>query len=213
MVLAIDGPAGVGKSTIARLIAEKADWLYINSGNFYRAITKSCLDAGVDMNDRNAMIKNAYEAKLEFIGKKLYLNGEYIEEQLHNDVIDGWVSPVSAVPEIRQKVNGLLREAAGNLNIIVEGRDMTTVVFPDADFKIYFDASIETRARRRFDQGTSNMSYEALVESIRKRDEMDKNKPVGSLKIAGDAVYLDTSYLTIDQVCEKVLHTIQYEHK
>ncbi len=213
MVLAIDGPAGVGKSTIAKMIAEKTGWLYLNSGNFYRAVTKSCIDAGIDMNDSAAMTEQAGKTDLDFRDRKLFLEGELVEDKLHNDEIDAWVAQVSAVVEIRDIVNRLIREAVRNLDIIAEGRDMTTVVFPDAEYKIYFDASIETRAKRRLDQGTSRQTYEELIASITKRDRIDKNKPVGSLKIAEDAFYLDTSDLTIDQVCDKVLHTIQYEQK
>lgn len=213
MVLAIDGPAGVGKSTIAKMIAEKTSWLYLNSGNFYRALTKSCIDAGLDMKDSRALVENAGKIKLEFIDRRLFLDGESVEDKLHNDSIDEWVAQVSVHTEIRDIVNSLLREAARGLDVIVEGRDMTTVVFPDAEYKIYFDASIETRAKRRLDQRTSSQTYDELLASITGRDKIDKSKPVGSLRIADDALYLDTSDLTIDQVCDKVLHTIQFEQK
>lgn len=211
MILAIDGPAGVGKSTIANMISEKTGWLYINSGNFYRAITKACLESDTEIENEKSVVNKAKTINLEFKDHKLYLEGELVEDKLHTDAVDKHVAQVSAFPEIRTIVNDLLRKTTSKMNIIIEGRDITTVVFPDADFKIYFDASVVTRAKRRFDQGVSSMSFDEIKNSIKTRDEIDKNKPVGSLKIADDAEYLDTSDLTIDQVCEKVLHTIQYK--
>ena len=209
MILALDGPAGVGKSTIAKRLAEKAGFFYLNSGNFYRAVSLSVLRGGIDPEDETAIIENSRNIRLEIIGGELHMNGENVEEFLHTDEVDRWVAQHSAIVEVRKIVTSALRAVAADLDIVAEGRDITTVVFPDADFKFYMDASIEVRARRRFMQGTSSQGYEELLESIRTRDEIDRNKPLGSLKIADDAVYLDTSHLTIDEVCEKVLDKIQ----
>ena len=209
MIVALDGPAGVGKSTIAAAIAKSADFFYLNSGNFYRAVTLNALDRGVNPQNENAIIEAGRTISLEIRGGRLHLNGEDVEDQLHSDRVDEWVAQHSAIVEIRRIVTDALRKTAEKLDIVAEGRDISTVVFPDAELKIFLDASIEVRAQRRFDQGTSSQSLEQLVESIRKRDEIDKNKPVGSLKLADDAIYLDTSDLTIDEVCEKVLVKIQ----
>lgn len=208
MIVALDGPAGVGKSTIAAAIARKSGFFYLNSGNFYRAVTLSALDNGIDPTDTDALIENCKKIKIEIINSRVHLDGTDVEDRLHNDRVDEWVAQHSAIVEIRKIVTESLRKTSAQLNVIAEGRDITTVVFPDAKVKFYMDASVEIRAKRRKEQGTTNQSYESLVESIKKRDEIDKNKVLGSLKIADDAIYLDTSHLTIDEVCAKVLDKI-----
>ena len=209
MIIALDGPAGVGKSTIAKKIAEKSGFFYLNSGNFYRAVTLSAIKKNLELTDKTAITDNAKNISIEIKDKKLHLDGINVETQLHTDAVDKWVATHSAIIDVRSIVTDALRKTASGMDVVVEGRDISTVVFPDADFKFYMDASIEVRAGRRYKQGTSSQSLEELINSIRERDEIDKNKPVGSLKLAEDAIYLDTSDLTIDEVCEKVLHKIQ----
>lgn len=208
MVVAIDGPAGVGKSTIAKMIAEKSDLYYINSGNFYRSITYFSLKRGVAPNHNEQIIEVAKSLDFSMEDGELLVDGKRVEAYLHTDEVDRWVAKQSSIIEVREVVNQALRHVAASTNVIIEGRDITTVVFPDADLKVYFDASLEARAQRRFGQGTSRMSLEEIRESIRKRDEIDTQKAVGSLKISQEALYLDTSDLTINQVCEKVLSKI-----
>ncbi len=209
MIIALDGPAGVGKSTIAKKIAEKSGFFYLNSGNFYRAVTLSAIKKNLELTDKTAITDNAKNISIEIKDKKLHLDGINVETHLHTDAVDKWVATHSAIIDVRSIVTDALRKTASGMDVVVEGRDISTVVFPDADFKFYMDASIEVRASRRYKQGTSSQSLEELINSIRERDEIDKNKPVGSLKLAEDAIYLDTSDLTIDEVCEKVLHKIQ----
>jgi small subunit ribosomal protein S1 len=212
MVVAIDGPAGVGKSTVARLIADRTGFFYLNSGNFYRGITFAVAEAGIDPGDTEAVIRLAKESRLRLEGDRLFLGDRDIDDLLHTDRIDRLVAQISSIPAVRDVVNERLRSVASERDIVVEGRDITTVVFPEADLKFYFDASAETRALRRFSQGTSNLSLDEIAEGIRKRDSIDRSKPVGNLTIAKDAIYLDTSDLTIDQVCEKVVANIR-EHQ
>ena len=209
MIIALDGPAGVGKSTIAKKLAEKAGFFYLNSGNFYRAVSLSVLRKGIDPENDEAIIENTREIDISIVNGELYLDGDSVEDELHTDKVDKWVARHSAIVEVRTIVTEALRNSAEKMDIVAEGRDISTVVFPKADFKFYLDASIEIRAERRFKQGTSSQTFEELLKSIKDRDTIDKNKPVGGLKIAGDAVYLDTSDLTIDEVCEKVLGKIQ----
>ena len=208
MVIAIDGPAGTGKSTIAHLVAEKLGITYLNSGSFYRAITLAALENGVDLQDDKKLLEFAKKQRLDYVNARLVLNGVDVEDKLHSDAVDASVSRVSSVPEIRHFVNSRLREITQSQSIICEGRDMTTVVFPNAEYKFYLDASIDVQAERRFKQGVSNLSLEEIKENIRKRDEMDKNKKEGALKKADDAIYLDTSLLTIKEVCEIILGKI-----
>lgn len=208
MIIAIDGPAGTGKSTIASLVAEKLNITNLNSGSFYRALTMAILDNNIDYNDQKLAAEFARKQKLEYVNSRLILNGVDVNDHLHDDRISANASPVSANVEIRHYVNEVMREITKSLSIVCEGRDMTTVVFPNADYKFYLDASLDVQAQRRFDQGVSKLSLEEIKESIRKRDEMDKNKAEGSLKIAPDAIYIDTSNLTIEQVCEIIFKQI-----
>ena len=208
MVIAIDGPAGTGKSTIASLIAKKLNIPYLNSGSFYRALTLAALENNIDIKNPEVLIEFCKKQQLDYVNSHLILNGVDVESRLHEDQVSANASPVSSVPEVRHIVNARLHEIVKSLSIVCEGRDMTTVVFPDAEYKFYLDASIDVQAERRFKQGVSNMTLEEIKQAIIKRDEMDKNKVEGSLKIAPDAVYIDTSDLTIEKVCEIIISKI-----
>jgi len=208
MVVVIDGPAGVGKSTIAKLLAEKLSLFYINSGNFYRAITKHLLDSGRDPESESDLIASASACRLTIQQGRVHCNGTDVEDELHTDRIDQYVAQHSAVRQVRDIVNQQLREVAEDLDLIAEGRDMATVVFPNADYKFYFDASLEIRADRRYKQQDTELELSDLQNELNRRDAVDTNKGYGSLTVAEDAFYLDTSHLTIDEVCEKVLNII-----
>ena len=214
MVIAIDGPAGSGKSTIAKMLAEKLkgpndeDFTYINSGNLYRAITLGCLREGISPTDADEVIKYAKNIKITYKKDNVFLEGEDVTNLLHTDEIDKHSAPLSAIVPVRHIVNDLIRSIAKGINIVVEGRDMTTVVFPDTPYRFYLDASEDSRAKRRFDQGTSNLSLQEIKAAILKRDNIDKNKQEGSLKIAQGVHYLDTSDLTIVQVYDKLKELI-----
>ena len=209
MIVAIDGPAGVGKSSIAKMIADKLGLYYLNSGNFYRGITYRILNLGLDPANKADCIKAAESAKFDVIDGKFFLDDENVEDKLHHPSIDLWASKVSSVPEVRTIVNERILDLTKKLSIVAEGRDMTTVVFPNAEYKFFFDALPEIRAKRRYDQNPDVMDYETVLKEINERDAIDRNKPVGGLKIAPDARYIDTSYLTINQVCEKVLGAVK----
>lgn len=208
MIIAMDGPAGTGKSTIASIIAKKLNITYLNSGSFYRALTLALLDAGINLADENAVVEFCKKQNLDYNKSRLVLNGTDVEEHLHDDRVSKNVAQISAIVPIRHLVNDRMQEITKSLDIVCEGRDMTTVVFPQAEYKFYLDASLDVQAQRRFDQGVSNMTLEEIKEAIRKRDEIDRNKAEGSLKRAPDAVYIDTSNLTIDMVCEIILNKI-----
>ncbi|HOZ71029.1 MAG TPA: 30S ribosomal protein S1 [Spirochaetales bacterium] len=211
MIVAMDGPAGTGKSTIARMVAERRGFTYINSGNLYRAITYGAMRSGVPLDDEAALTSYAKGAGLEYRGGALYLDGEPIEGRLRSAEVDAVVAQVSAIVPIRHIVNRLIRSIGAGLDAVVEGRDICTVVYPDAEVQIYIDASAEARARRRFDQGTSSLSLDEIKKNIEMRDRIDMNKAEGSLKRAPKAFYLDTSYLTIDQVYDIVDSKIQQQ--
>ena len=214
MVVAIDGPAGSGKSTIAKMLADNLKvskgqaFTYINSGKLYRAITLGCLRAKIDMNDSNKVIEFARNCQITYEKNEVFLDNENVTELLHTDEIDKHSAPLSAIVPVRHIVNELVRKLAQGRNIVVEGRDMTTVVFPNTQHRFYLDASADSRAKRRFEQGVSNLSLNEIKTAILARDEIDKNKEEGSLKIADGAQYLDTSDLTISQVYDKLIEGI-----
>lgn len=171
------------------------------------------LEAHIDQTKEQDIIAVANECNFDIEDNCLYLNGKSVEKVIHTDLIDNQVSFFSTIPEVRDIVNRNLKRIALHRDVVVEGRDIGTVVFPDAEVKIFLDAHIEIRTQRRFEQGISSLSKEKIKETIQCRDHSDKNKPVGSLKKAVDALYIDTSHLTIDQVCEKVHSEIRKKQK
>lgn len=208
MVVAIDGPAGVGKSTIAKMIAQECNFYYLNSGSFYRAYTYLHILHGKDPLDFPSVLETAKLVALSIEDGRICVQGEDIEDKLHTSDVDRFVAKISAYPPLREHVNEQLRRIARDMDVVVEGRDITTVVFPDAQLKCYFDAKPEVRAERRFKQHPDGQDFETVLKEIKERDHIDRTKPVGALQVAEGALYIDTSYLTMGQVCEKVLSAI-----
>ncbi|MDR2418005.1 MAG: 30S ribosomal protein S1 [Treponema sp.] len=211
MVIAIDGPAGSGKSTIAKLLAERLGFTYLNSGNLYRAITLGCLRNNISPTDKDAALNYAKKAGISYKDEAVHLDGENVEPWLHADEIDRYTPVLSAIVPIRHVLNELLRKIAEELNVVVEGRDMTSVVFPKAEYRFYLDASVEERAKRRHEQGVSKLSLEEIQEAIKQRDEIDKHKEEGSLKITEGVCVFDTSLLTIEEVYVRLVKNIMIE--
>ncbi len=209
MIVAIDGPAGVGKSSIAKMVSDELGMYYLNSGNFYRGVTYRILNLGLDPAKPDDCVKAAKEAQFDVKDGRFYLDGEDVEDKLHHPSIDIWSSKVSVNPQVRSIVNERIHDLTKRMDVVAEGRDMTTVVFPNAEHKFFFDALPEIRARRRYEQNPGVMDYDTILKEINERDAIDRNKPVGGLKIAPDAVYIDTSYLTINEVCEKVIKAVK----
>ena len=208
MVIAIDGPAGSGKSTIARRIASELGWYFLNTGSFYRAYTLAQIDRGLDPLDRDSVLDTAKKTSVTVENGNICINGVNAEERLHTPQVDRFVSPVSSDPRLREMVTEEVRILAGRMNIVTEGRDTTTVIFPQAEYKFYFDASAEERARRRVGE-QKGVSYEEVLRAIKERDRNDMEKEVGALKKAKNAIYIDTTNFTIDSVCEKVYSAMQ----
>jgi cytidylate kinase len=211
VIAAIDGPAGSGKSTVARKAADVLGFGYLDSGMLYRGISKAALDSGIDPEDGDAVVNIAGKCRFELSEGDLLMNGVPLEG-IHTARIDRWSSIHSRIVEVRKIVNQRIREIVADRDFIVMGRDIGTVVFPDAALKIFLDASLQARAERRFSQNRQERSTGPNAEQIRKnieeRDSIDREKPFGRLEQAPDALYLDTSDLTIDKVCDRVVREI-----
>jgi len=216
-VVAIDGPAGSGKGTVTKLVGEKLNLVTFDTGAMYRAISYYVIQNNIDIKDIESIKKmlNEIDIKLEFENRvqTLYLNSQKLVTELRTKEVNEIVSPVSHIPEVRTAMVDLQRTLAEGKNVIMEGRDIGTNVFPNADVKVYLDASAEERANRRLKQnlenGITNISYEEILENIKFRDHNDKTSDIAPLKQADDAIYLDSSNLTIEQVVEKIVKIIK----
>ena len=216
MIVAIDGPAGTGKGTVAKLISERLDFVYIDTGAMYRCITLKMIRENISL-DEEEKIKDLLErTKITFKNlddkQHVYLDGEDASHLIRKPNVNELVSPVSTIKIIRIKMVELQRKLGEEGNVIMEGRDITTVVFPNAEVKIYLDAKLEIRAERRYKEliaRGNDVTYEDTLESIRKRDKNDMEKEMGALKIAEDAVVIDTSNMTIEEVYDKIKEIIE----
>ncbi|MGN1270369.1 MAG: (d)CMP kinase [Clostridia bacterium] len=215
-IVAIDGPAGTGKGTITKLIAKELGLLNIDTGAMYRCVALQALRKNITtIEEKEKIIDIAKNINIEIKHKEeeqqIYLNGEDVSKEIRSKEVSGFVSPVSSIPEVREIMVDLQRKMSENSDVIMEGRDITTVVFPNADIKIYLDANVEERAKRRYienEQKGIQMTYEEVLESIKARDYNDMNKKVGALKIAEDAIVIDTTHMTIDEVKQNVKEII-----
>lgn len=207
MIIAIDGPAGSGKGAIARMIDEKLGFTRIDTGAMYRCIALKMLRKDIKISDIEAIKEMLDDTKIELIKEKselnVYLDGENVTKQIRTPEVNAIVSPVSSVKEIRIKMVDLQRAMKDIAeNIVMEGRDITTVVFPDADLKVYLTADLNERAKRRYlelKESNADISYEEVYENIKSRDENDKNKEMGALKVADGAVIIDNTNLNIEE--------------
>lgn len=205
-IIAIDGPSGSGKSTVSEILAKKLNIEYLNTGLMYRAVTKFFLDMGYNEETNDETLKELLnEIKIDFKEEKLYLNGTDVTKQLRNDKVTENVSWVSARNYVREKMVDLQRKIAENTSFILDGRDIGTVVFPNAKYKFYLRASALTRAKRRFNQGESELSIEEIEKAIIKRDNYDSSRKESPLKVADGAIIIDSSELNIDQTVSKIL--------
>jgi len=215
MIVAIDGPAGTGKSTIASRVANSAGFLYLNSGSLYRAFTWRVLkeepglaeaESGDHLNRR--AVELADEIDLSLTRDGIIVDGSRPNNELHSPSVDRFVAPISSIPKIRDRVNAELLALAKEDDVVAEGRDMTTVVFPNAELKVFLNANLQARAKRRHRERANGATIERVRDEIARRDRIDATKAVGRLKVHPSALYIDTSYLTVDQVCDIVLRAI-----
>lgn len=214
-IVAIDGPAGSGKGTLASIVSKACNLVNIDTGATYRCVALKALRNNLKVEDKEEIIKLSENINVEFgLDGKVFLDGEDVTDLIRSKEVTKVVSPISSIVEVRKNMVELQRRLANNNDVIMEGRDITTVVFPEAQYKFYLDATLEERANRRFKQNKEkgiDMSYEEIYENIKARDYNDMHKEVGSLMRTDDQVYIDSTNMTIDEVADKVIKIVKGE--
>ncbi|AAM24572.1 Cytidylate kinase [Caldanaerobacter subterraneus subsp. tengcongensis MB4] len=214
--IAIDGPAGAGKSTVAKKLAKLLGFTYIDTGAMYRAITLKVLRENISLEDEERIVEVARKSDISLDGERVFLDGEDVSEEIRKPIISQKVSVVSQIPEVREILVKKQRKIAEGKNVVMDGRDIGTVVLPDAQFKFFLTASLEERARRRYEElknkGTE-VKYEEVLEEIKKRDSLDSGRKTSPLTIPEGAILIDTTDLTEEEVVERVYEAIRKNTK
>ena len=219
-VIAVDGPSGSGKGTLCQLLAQELGWNLLDSGALYRLVALAAHHHGVALEDKEALTVLAEHLDVQFSaeegsdGIRIVLEGEEVTDTIRTEKVGGDASVVASIPEVREALLSRQREFATEPGLIADGRDMGTVVFPDAPLKIYLDASAEERANRRYNQLINKgvgASLQAILEDIQARDARDMNRSVAPLKPAQDAIILDSTKLSIDEVLAAVLEEVRHK--
>ena len=210
--VAIDGPAGAGKSTIAKLVAKEKGYIYVDTGAMYRGLAIHFLDKGIQKSETEKVIEACKDAEVTIAYEDgvqhVYLNGKDITARLRNEEVGNMASVTSAIPEVRKKLLELQQNLAKTQDVIMDGRDIGTCVLPDADVKIYLTASVETRAKRRYQELLEKgepCNLEEIAHDIEERDNRDMNREIAPLKQADDAVLVDSSDMTIEEVVQTIV--------
>jgi cytidylate kinase len=205
--VAIDGPAGAGKSTIAKLVAKEKGYIYVDTGAMYRGLAIHFLDQGIKAEETDKIIEACKEAQvtIKYEGgmQQVYLNGNNITSRLRDEEVGNMASKSSPIPQVREKLLELQQSLAREQDVIMDGRDIGTCILPDADVKVYLTASVETRAKRRFDELMEKgitCDLEEIAKDIAERDERDMTRKTAPLKQAEDATLIDSSHMTIEEV-------------
>lgn len=214
--IAVDGPAGAGKSTIAKAVAKRMNLIYVDTGAMYRAMALFMVREGINLQDKEAVIHKCKEADItiryEDGVQAVLLNGENVNAFLRTEEVGNAASSVSVIPEVRKKLVELQKQLAADSNCIMDGRDIGTCVLPGADCKIYLTASSAVRAKRRFDELTAkgeSCDLKKIQSDIEERDYRDMHRETSPLKQAEDAVLIDTSEMTIEEVIERIIFICQ----
>ncbi len=210
--IAIDGPAGSGKTTVAKTLAKRLGFDYLDTGAMYRAVALFLNERGVSESDNESIEELLKNVKMDYKDGELYLNGKKVGEEIRTAEAGILASKYAKNPVVRKHLSRLQREIADNRKMVVEGRDIGTVVLPDADLKIFLTASVEERARRRYEELVKKgekISYKEVLEQLKRRDEQDSKREVAPLKPAEDAVVIDTTKLTVDEVVDRIVELVR----
>ena len=211
-IITLDGLSGAGKSTIAKLVAKKLSFKYLDTGAMYRAVTLYIIKNNIDIDDKTEVISALNNLDINFDGGgKIYLNNEDVSEAIRSIEVVNLVSKVSSISVVRQNMVSLQRKIAKDGMYVIDGRDIGSVVFPNAKYKFYIDASLDERAKRRHAEEISkgkNITYDEVKESIRKRDEFDSNREDSPLVVPENACIIDTTSMTINEVVEKIANVV-----
>ncbi|MGL5316146.1 MAG: (d)CMP kinase [Peptostreptococcaceae bacterium] len=211
LVIAVDGPAGAGKSTIAKIIAKNLNINYIDTGAMYRAITYKCLNNNIDVNNEEDVKKIAKETDIDFRDNNIYLDGDIVNDEIRTIEVSNNVSNVAKIKEVRYLMVDVQRDIGRRNSVILDGRDIGSYVFPNADYKFFLVATPEERGKRRHKELTEkgyDISLEEIINDIIKRDEIDSNREFAPLVKAEDAIEIDTTGKGIDEVVESVIEKI-----
>ena len=212
IVIAIDGPSGSGKGTLAKALAKKFNLVNIDTGATYRCVALKTLRNNIKLEEQEKIIDISKNINIDLKEDgRVLMDGEDVTKEIRSKEVTGIVSQLSNIVEVRENLVKIQRKIAGNNNVVMEGRDITTVVLPNAKYKFYLDASLESRVERRYKENQEkgiNMTYEEVKENIEKRDYNDTHKEVGSLKRTEEQIYIDTTNLTVEEevaIIEKVI--------
>lgn len=212
-IIAIDGPAASGKSTIAKIVADKLNISYIDSGAMFRTVAFYMLNNNIDIKNKNEVVKNLKNIQLEILNNKLFLNGIYIAEEIRQNIISQAASDIAVIKEVRDFLLNFQRKLANNTSIIMDGRDIGTVVFPHSDYKFFLIASSEERARRRYNElnerGEKDIDLDKILEEIRHRDLVDSTREHSPLIKAKDAIEIDTTNMSINEVVDVIINKVK----
>ena len=206
IIIAIDGPAGSGKGTLAKALSEKFNLVNIDTGATYRCVALKVLRNNINLEDIDKIIEISKNIDIELNSDgTVFMDGEDVTQKIRSKEVTSIVSPISSIVEVRKNMVDIQRKIAKGKNVVMEGRDITTVVFPNAQYKFYLDANIESRAQRRYKENQEkgiDMTYEEVLDNIQKRDYNDMHKEVGSLTRTDEQIYIDTTNITVDEEVE-----------
>lgn len=213
IVVAVDGPAGAGKSTISKRVAKILNLEYIDTGAMYRALTLKILRKGINPKDVTKIMEVMEETIIFFKNNHIYLDGTKVDEEIRKNIVNKHVSEISKIGKVRKKMVDMQRKLSESTNVIMDGRDIGTVVLPHANYKFFITASVEERARRRYkellERGEKNISYDQVLSDIKERDRIDSTRQIAPLKKSPDALVIDTTNKTIDECVNQIIGIIE----